>query len=166
MSADTAAGTSRREQIIKAVQAETGIDEPMVERLVRRFYEQVREDDVIGPVFAERIQDWEPHLRRMCDFWSSVTLMSGRYRGQPMRVHLALPVGGRHFDRWLALFESTARNECPPNAAEYFIERARRIAQSLEFGIGAARGVLLGAGDRLQWQGDAGAGTSTPLAVR
>jgi hemoglobin len=135
--------------MIKTIQAETGIDEAMVEQLVRGFYARVREDAFLGPIFDSRITEWEPHLQRMRAFWSSVTLMSGRYHGQPMRVHLPLPIDGRYFDRWLALFEATAREVCPPKAAEVFIDRAHRIAQSLEFGIAAARGIMLGKGDRL-----------------
>jgi hypothetical protein len=60
-----------------------------------------------------------------------------------------LPVDGRHFDRWLQLFERTARGVCPPAAAAHFIERAQRIAQSLELGIAAGHGVLLSKGERL-----------------
>jgi hemoglobin len=125
------------------------IDEDMIERLVRTFYGAIRDDDLVGPVFAARITDWEPHIQRLCEFWSSVALMSGRYQGQPMAKHLPLPVDGRYFDRWLQLFERTAREVCPPAAAEYFIERARRIAQSLELGIAAHQGVLLSKGERL-----------------
>src|SRR5690242_10806057 len=142
-------GPDRRAAFTAAIQQETGIDEAMIERLVRGFYARVRQDALIGPVFASRITDWEPHLQRMCDFWSSVALMTGRYHGQPMQRHLPLPVDSRHFDRWLALFEQTARELCPPNAAEHFIERARRIAESLELGIAGAHGVLLAKDQRL-----------------
>ena len=90
----------------------------------------------------------EAHLARMCAFWSSVALMTGRYSGQPMRMHMPLPVDARHFDRWLALFEATARELCPAVAADHFIERARRIAESLELGIAGARGVMLAKGQR------------------
>jgi len=141
--------TERRLQITAEIAERTGIDEPMIERLVRTFYGAVRTDDLIGPVFAERITDWEPHLQRMCEFWSSVALMSGRYHGQPMVKHMPLPVDGRHFDRWLELFERTARDVCPPVAADHFIERARRIAQSLEMGIAAGHGKMLLKGERL-----------------
>jgi hemoglobin len=147
MSVDSAA--ERRAQITAQIKADTGIDELMINRLVRGFYARVRQDALIGPVFASRITDWEPHLQRMCDFWSSVALMTGRYHGQPMQRHLPLPVDSRHFDRWLALFEQTARELCPPNAAEHFIERARRIAESLELGIAGAHGVLLAKDQRL-----------------
>lgn len=141
--------TERRAEILAARVAETQIDEAMVTRLVHGFYAAVRADPELAPLFEARITDWPTHLARMCDFWSSVALMSGRFQGQPMRAHAPLPVGGAHFDRWLALFERTARQLCPPAAADFFLERARQIAASLELGVAAHRGVLLGMGERL-----------------
>lgn len=140
----------RRAAVVADIAARTGIDEAMIDRLVRTFYGKVRQDPLLGPVFDARIADWEPHLQRMCAFWSSVALMSGRYHGQPMEKHLPLPVDARHFDRWLALFAATAAEVCPPAAAGHFIERAERIAQSLEFGIASQDGTFLGKGQRLR----------------
>jgi len=142
----------RRAETTARIDHETGIDEAMIERLVRGFYARVQDDPLLGPVFAARIRDWEPHLQRMCAFWSSVALMSGRYHGQPMRVHAPLPIDAEHFDRWLALFEKAAHELCPPAAATHFIERARRIAESLELGIATSRGVMLGKGDRYKME--------------
>jgi hemoglobin len=65
--------------------------------------------------------------------------MSGRYHGQPMAAHLPLPIEDRHFARWLALFNETAQEVCPPAAAAHFGDRARRVAASLAAGI-ARRG--------------------------
>jgi hemoglobin len=144
------AAPDRRAAIIDALRAQTGIDEPMIERLVRHFYEAVQADPLIGPVFATRVTDWEAHLRRMMTFWSSVALMSGRYHGQPMQKHLPLPIHADHFDRWLAIFEKTAAEVCPPTAAAHFLERAQRIAESLELGIAGQHGVLLGKGERFR----------------
>lgn len=138
----------RREAIVEQVRVETGIDEPMIARLVDAFYDRVRADPMLGPVFAARIADWGPHLEQMRLFWSSVALMSGAYHGRPMPKHLPLPVDARHFDRWLELFEATAAEICPPAAAAHFIERARRIAESLELSIAGAHGVLLRKGER------------------
>src|ERR1700727_2868965 len=107
MSEDAPSAAGRRAAITAKIQAKTGIDEAMIERLVRGFYARVRDDDVLGPIFAAKISDWEPHLQKMCAFWSSVALMSGRYHGQPMAKHLPLPIDAQHFDRWLALFEAT-----------------------------------------------------------
>jgi hemoglobin len=97
MSKSRDSGTERRAQIIKTIQDETSIDEALIEKLVRSFYVRVRQDALLGPIFDARITEWEPHLQRMCAFWSSVALMSARYHGQPMRVHLPLPVDGRYF---------------------------------------------------------------------
>jgi hemoglobin len=148
MSEDARSAAARRAAITARIRTETGIDETMIEALVHGFYARVREDDVLGPVFAARIEDWEPHLRQMRAFWSSVALMSGRYHGQPMARHLPLPINARHFDRWLALFEETVCDLCPPQAADHFVMLARRIAESLEMGIAAAQGVLLCKGER------------------
>jgi hemoglobin len=141
-------GAERRERISAEIAARTGITEAMIERLVHAFYDKVRADEVLAPVFEARIQDWAPHLARMCAFWSSVALMSGRYHGQPMAKHLPLPIDARHFDRWLALFEESARDLCPPEAAEHFVMLARRIAESLELGVASAHGVFLRKGER------------------
>jgi hemoglobin len=147
---DTDAAAARRAEIVARVQAETGIDEAMIERVIRGFYARVVKDEVIGPIFNARIVNWEPHLQTMFAFWSSVLLMTGRYHGQPMPKHLPLPIDGRHFDRWLALFGETARELCPPAAAAVFVDRARRIGESLELGIAMGRGKLLAKGERLR----------------
>ncbi len=144
----TATARERREQAIAAIVERTGIDEALIERLVRRFYDSVRADALLGPIFDARIADWESHLERMVRFWSSVALMSGRYHGQPMEKHLPLPVDASHFDRWLEIFEATAREVCAPPAADHFVERARRIARSLELGIAGSRGVMPRPGER------------------
>ena len=145
----------RREQIVADITSRTGITEEMIERLVRSFYTRVRTDAMLAPIFDARIKDWEPHLQQMCAFWSSVALMSGRYHGAPMPKHLPLPVDAAHFDRWLELFEATTKEVCPPAAAEHFIERARRIAASLELGVAGANGVLLGLGERFRREEEA-----------
>ena len=149
-------GAERRAQLTADIAEKTGITEAMIERLVRGFYAKVRTDALLAPIFEARIRDWEPHLAQMCAFWSSVALMSGRYHGTPMVKHLPLPVDAAHFDRWLALFEETAREICSPEAAAHFVERARRIAESLELGIAGGQGVLLGNGERF-WRSEAAA---------
>ncbi len=148
MTDDIRAAQERRAAVVAMTRSQTGIDESMIESLVRGFYARVRQDPLIGPVFESRIADWEPHLQKMFAFWSSLILQSGRYHGQPMARHLPLPVDAQHFDRWLALFEETARALCPPAAADLFIERAHRVAESLELGIAGANGIFLRKGER------------------
>ena len=145
---DRAEAAARRAEAVARIRAETGIDEAMIDALVEGFYARVRDDALIGPIFAERISDWGPHLEQMKLFWSSVALSTGVYQGRPMPKHLPLPIDARHFDRWLQIFETTARDLCPPVAAEHFITRARRIAESLELGVANADNVLVGPGER------------------
>ncbi len=140
MADDPEGAAERRARITGDLMARTGIDDAMIERLVRVFYARVQADPLIGPIFAARIEDWEAHIVKLCAFWSSVALMTGRYHGQPMQTHLELPVAAEHFDRWIAIFESTANELCPTVAAEHFIERARRIADSFELGIAGRQG--------------------------
>ncbi len=149
MSEELSSRHERRAAFAAQVHSDTDIDDAMIEKLVHGFYARIRSDEVLGPIFAARITHWEPHLRRMCEFWSSVVLMSGRYHGQPMIKHLPLPVDATHFDRWLMIFETSARELCPPSAADHFIKLAQRIATSLELGIASNRGLLLGNGERL-----------------
>jgi hemoglobin len=139
MSVDPQAGAARRNLIVADIVERTGIDERMIAQLVRSFYRSARRDPLIGPIFERHVADWDAHLARMCDFWSSVALMSGRYHGQPMAAHLPLPIEAPHFRRWLELFSAAAREVCPPVAAAHFAARAERIAESLQTSIRAQR---------------------------
>ena len=125
----------------RAPGAEVGITEEMIHDLVRAFYARVRRDPLIGPIFNARIDDWPAHLDKLCAFWSSVTLMTGRYKGTPMKAHAELPdIATAHFERWLALFQATAVSRCPSDAAQVFVDRANRIGASLQLGIALHRG--------------------------
>jgi len=137
-----------------------GIDAAFVSDLVDRFYEAIRTDAVLGPVFDRHITDWPPHLARMKAFWRSILHNSGEFSGNPMQrhgaVHEASPLGQAEFARWLTLFYATVRTlgaerGLDPAAARQVSERARMIADSLltgiatrEHGLAAAR-----AGDNL-----------------
>ncbi len=112
------------------------VTEPLVERIVHAFYDLVRADALLGPIFEERIGDaWDAHLATMVDFWSSLTLMSGRYGGKPHVVHFGLGLTTEHFERWLVLFEGVVNTHCAGPAAALFIGRARRVADSLQIGL-------------------------------
>jgi hemoglobin len=128
----------------KAPGLDAGIDEALIGELVDRFYDAVRRDDVLGPVFNARVENWDDHLTKLRAFWSSVVLMTGRYKGRPMPVHAAISeISDAHFERWLSLFAETAKTVCPPAAAALFIDKSLRIGDSLRLGIAASRGVIL-----------------------
>jgi hemoglobin len=125
----------------RAPGVDAGVTEAMIRDLVHTFYARVREDALLGPIFNARIADWPAHLDKLCGFWSSVTLMTGRYKGTPMKAHAELPdISRAHFERWLALFRAAAEDICPQAAAGLFIDRSQRIAESLQLGIAIARG--------------------------
>ncbi len=121
-----------------------GIDDAFISLLVESFYATVREDDMLGPIFDERIADWPRHLARMKDFWASVMLESGRFSGNPMRKHIAIDgLDEAHFVRWRSLWDQALARIAPSaTVAERFREAAQRIGDSLLTGIRIDRGGL------------------------
>ena len=123
--------------------AHVGIDEAMIRDQVHTFYARVRLDPVLGPIFNQAIADWDEHLAKLCDFWSSVLLMTGRFKGSPMAAHARRPdIESAHFPLWLDLFERTARDVCPPAAADLFVEKSQMIGRSLALGLAVSRGEI------------------------
>lgn len=111
--------------------------EAALRRVVDLFYSRVRQDPMLGPVFNDAVGDWPEHLDKLGDFWSSVMLTTGKYKGNPLAAHL------RHLDRitpdmfarWLELWRDTSAELLPPQAAEEIQSKAHRIARSLQQGM-------------------------------
>ncbi len=105
--------------------------------LLARFYDRVRADAELGPVFNDGVADWDHHLATLADFWSSVMLTSGRYKGNPMQVHLkhGARINSEMFGRWLALWNQTTDEMTSPEVATAMQAKAARIAQSLDLAI-------------------------------
>ena len=114
----------------------SGLDMPDIARLVDRFYERVRADPEIGPVFNAVVHDWDAHKRLLTSFWSSIALRAGTYRGNPMAAHRPLPINTRHFTRWLALSREICAQELDAEHAAQLIGYAERIGRSLIYGLG------------------------------
>ena len=114
------------------------ISEDAIRRLVDCFYSKVRADAELALVFANAIPDdaWEPHLAKMRDFWSSVMLTTGRYKGNPVAVHLAVAgMAPSLFTRWLDLFGQTCAELFSDDVADAFRHKAVRIADSLKLAL-------------------------------
>jgi hemoglobin len=113
------------------------VSEQQIRRLVDRFYEKVRADPDLGPIFERALQDdWGRHLQKMYDFWSSVMLTTGRYKGEPVTVHNR--IDGMEiwlFDRWLALFGESCAEVLDDETAGLFWRKAVRIAESLKLAL-------------------------------
>ncbi len=124
-----------------------GIDTAFISAMVDSFYAAIRADELLGPIFAERIAEWPPHLARMKQFWRSVLHNSGEFSGNPMARHIAIPgLTERHFSRWLDLFYANLRElRADPRAVQLVGERARMIAESLLTGIAIDRDGIGGA---------------------
>lgn len=129
----------------KACEADAmGIDDTLISRLVEHFYAGIRAHEMLGPIFERRVANWTPHLARMKDFWASIAIESGRFRGNPMAKHIAIPeLTPAHFSAWLTLWDRAVADVVPdPAAADLFRDRARRIATSLQTGITLHNGGL------------------------
>lgn len=113
------------------------VTEDGIRDLVDLFYARIRSDPELGPIFARAIPgDWGPHLATMRDFWSSLTLASGRYKGNPLAVHRRIEgMEPRLFDRWLVLFAETCDELFTPDLAAAFVDKASRIAESFKLGL-------------------------------
>jgi hemoglobin len=118
--------------------ADLGIDPDFISELVETFYVRVRAHPILGPVFENAIgPDWDAHLSKMKDFWSSVALHTGQYSGKPVLAHQQVQgIEPWHFGIWLGLFAQTAKDLCTSaETADFFQERAERIAQSLKLAL-------------------------------
>jgi hemoglobin len=122
---------------MEAVMKIDSISEDGIARLVDRFYVKVRVDPQLGPIFERVVRgNWDSHLEKMRDFWSSVMLTTGRYKGAPVPAHLRIKdIEPRLFDRWLQLFEETCDELFDGEVAEAFRAKATRIAESLKLAL-------------------------------
>lgn len=89
------------------------LDSPdQIAELVRRFYGDVAQDDLLGPMFNDVAQvDWSEHLPKLTAFWCRVLLGMPGYAGNPFRAHMLVHAQRAftpaHFERWLSLFHET-----------------------------------------------------------
>jgi len=100
--------------------------------MVRRFYGDVAQDDLLGPLFNDvALVDWGEHLPKLTLFWCRALLGMQGYQGNPFRAHAAVhersPFTAAHFERWLQLFDETLETGWTgPNA-----DRATALAHNV-----------------------------------
>ena len=101
--------------------------------LVNSFYKKILEDDLLFRVFDPVIKDdWDYHLKRMTDFWSTLLLYTHAFKDDPMPKHHPLPLDKEHFDRWLQLFNQTIDELFEGAVAENARKRANSIARIIK----------------------------------
>jgi hemoglobin len=107
-----------------------------VRNLVDTFYAKVREDDTLGPIFNERIQNhWPQHLEKLTRFWQTVLLEDHTYFGSPFPPHADLPVDHTHFARWLSIFSETIDELFEGEKAKEAKWRAGKMAEMFQYKI-------------------------------
>ncbi|MBW8684531.1 group III truncated hemoglobin [Chitinophaga rhizophila] len=112
-------------------------NEEDIAQLVHTFYAKVKDDTLLGPVFEKAIAgNWGPHLDIMCNFWSTMLLYSGRYKGDTMSKHMSLPIDPRHFSQWLTLFLGTVDTLFQGEVADNAKARAGNIARIMQSMMG------------------------------
>lgn len=101
-----------------------------IKLLVDSFYARVRKDDLLGPIFNEKIGNkWPEHLEKLSRFWQTILLQEHTYYGSPFAPHAELPVDKNHFDRWLYLFFETVDENFTGEKAKEAKTRAEKMAQ-------------------------------------
>lgn len=128
--------TAARRNAVNEVH-DIGIDDALISSLVERFYARIQADEMLGPIFAQRISDWPHHLAHMKKFWRSVMLKTGEFSGNPMTKHVAITkIDNPEFSHWLKLFAETLDEiGSSKEASTRIYGRAEMIAESLLLGI-------------------------------
>lgn len=114
-----------------------------IDLVLRDFYTQAMADELIGHFFTEVAKlDLESHLPVIGDFWDSIVFGTGiyqRHQRYPMAIHLHLhresEMRPEHFDRWLAIFESTLSANFDGPRATGMLQRAQAIGARFQAGI-------------------------------
>ena len=102
-----------------------------VKHLVDTFYARVREHEILGPIFNDKIGElWFLHLDTLSRFWETLLLDNRTYFGAPFPKHFDLPIKVEHFSMWLTLFEQTVDDLFKGEKAEEAKHRARQLAKS------------------------------------
>lgn len=104
--------------------------------LVDSFYSNVRQDELLGPIFDRAIGDWEAHLPTMYQFWERLLFGTGDYQGNPFQKHVNLPVEKEHFTSWVQLFTQTIDENFFGPRAEQAKTKARNIASTFQLRMG------------------------------
>lgn len=107
-----------------------------IKLLVNTFYDKVQKDDLIGPIFNEKMMGrWPEHLEKMYRFWQTILLEEHTYSGSPFPPHKQLPINLSHFDRWMEIFTSTVDSLFVGKLAEEAKVRAANMAYMFNYKI-------------------------------
>ena len=108
--------------------------------LVNTFYDKVKKDETLGPVFDHIIgSNWDHHLPTMYKFWNMVLLSKAGYEGYPTKKHMEvnrkIPLHQVHFDRWLELWNETANTLFKGETAKQATEKAKLMGELIRIKV-------------------------------
>jgi hemoglobin len=112
---------------------------PAVKRLLRHFYADVRQHNLLGPIFDTKVENWPEHIEKIARFWAQVTGGPAEYFGAMPLRHIPLGLREEHFTAWLALWEINCRQWLTPGGASEMIAQAHQIARRLRQFVGLAQ---------------------------
>ncbi|MGH1383932.1 group III truncated hemoglobin [Kordia sp.] len=116
-----------------------------VHLLVTTFYVKIRKDEVLGPIFNNRIHDWNSHLEHLTDFWESSLFFVNKYKGNPLEKHVEVDVAvgnvinEHHFGIWLNYWIQTLDELFEGEKVSIAKNRARKIGTFIYIKLFEAR---------------------------
>jgi hemoglobin len=105
-------------------------------QLLKHFYSDIRQHQLVGPIFNEKIHDWPSHLETIGSFWARLTGGPSNYAGGMPMKHMPLGLNATHFQAWLQLWEFNCRTYLKSSEAQEMINLANEIGRRLKSILG------------------------------
>ncbi len=99
---------------------------------LKPFYEDIRQHEILGPIFNAKIHDWDRHLDKITEFWALQTGGPTKYNGGFAAAHLRIGAKEEHFQHWLALWEYNCKRQLPDDLSKQMIALAHEFANRLK----------------------------------
>ncbi|RFC54687.1 group III truncated hemoglobin [Brumimicrobium aurantiacum] len=116
-------------------------------QLVHAFYDKIREDDMLGPIFNGHIKEdqWPSHLEKLTDFWETNLFGVPKFKGSPPQAHVEVDhnmnygITQEHFARWIQLWFDTIKTLFEGKVADRAMNAARKMSTGLFLAIWSRR---------------------------
>ncbi|CAA6815014.1 MAG: Unknown protein [uncultured Sulfurovum sp.] len=122
---------------------EQTVNEEIIKRMVKAFYEKIIKDPLVGPFFTDRFGAdtesavWKEHLELLSNYWAMLMLGDNKYTGRPMRPHFDMPgISRKAFEQWLFLFHETIDEIYILKIGEYFKNQSNDVARRFMLNLG------------------------------
>ena len=116
-----------------------------VNLVVTTFYDKIRKDALLSPIFNERITHWDKHLAHLTDFWESSLFFVNKYKGNPLEKHIQVDtaikntINEQHFGVWLNYWIQTLDELFEGEKVNIAKNRARKMGTFIYIKLFEAR---------------------------